>query len=126
VSSGTPAQPGNGNGIGIGQFFDRVLGALENSVRVQTRVLVRLGRLGTGLKDLTRAMENQAEAAREGRDHAVGELKDHVSNVLKAELAASTRWERRFLIVVGVMIVLSNLVGQPVGQFLERVFHIAR
>ena len=123
--SASPAPAGNG-GVGVAQFFDRVLSALEGSVRTLTRLVMYSKANGRKLDRLADAMTAQADAVVAGREQAVDEVKTHIANVVKMELAASTRWERRFLIVVGVLIVLSNLIGQPVGAFLERVFRIAR
>lgn len=118
------AAPSGGNGVGIAQFFDRMLEAVERSVRVQTRLLIQGKRNGEKIDNLAEAVKEGAVAAREGRDAAVEELKEHVGNVVKLELASSTRWERRFLIIMGVLVVLSNLLGQPVGDWIDRLFKI--
>jgi len=120
VSAIDPA--GEARGHGIGALFDRMLQALEESVRVQTRLLMQQRANGKRLARLFTVLEKNAAAAEAGCNVRTGELKDHVGHVVKLEIANSTRWERRFLILVGILIILSNLIGQPIGEFLERVF----
>ena len=121
MSSGVPPAAN-----GLGQYFDRMLRAMERSVKVQTRLLIQGKHNGAKIDRLTEAIGAQAAASDEGRDAAVEQVKAHVGQVVKLELATSTRWERRFLIIVGILIILSNLLGQPIGVFLEKAFHIAR
>ena len=121
--SDVPVEPAAGD---LGAYINRMLTALEEAVRVQTRLLMYSRSTGRKVGRLAAIMEKNAHADEAGRDAAVEAVKKHVGEVVKFELAASTRWERRFLIVVGILIVLSNLFGAPVGDLLERVFKFPR
>lgn len=112
----------NGNTERLLRVAEQQAMATASMAEVQRQNLATVQDIGRNIGEHTRlltVLTEQVERWPADRDAAVDVIKGHITS----QYQQSDGWWRKILVVIGVGIIASNILGAPVGAILENLFH---